>query len=83
MFGTEQCDEIGSTLNPCLTLKENCVYQVSPRNPSRKALLHFIQRDECDKEYTECLHSGVSQSLLQLLIFVPKFAKCFYTRERL
>lgn len=49
MFGTEQCDEIGSTLNPCLTLKENCVYQVSPRNPSRKALLHFIQRDECDK----------------------------------
>lgn len=30
MFGAEQCEEIGSALNPCLMLKENCVYQVSP-----------------------------------------------------
>lgn len=81
MFGAEQCKETGSALNPCLTQKENCVYQVSPR-PAEPCFALFRGMNVI-KIHRMSAQGHLSVTAAASLISVPKFAKCFYTREHL
>lgn len=76
MFGAEQCDKIGSALNPCLTLKENCVYQVSPQ-PTKPCFALFRGMNVL-KIHRMPAQGRLSVTAAVSLISVPK---CFYTHE--
>lgn len=83
MFGAEQCKETGSALNPCLMLKENCVYQVSLQ-PAEPCFALFRGMNVIKKKIHRMPAQGhLSVTAAASLISVPKFAKCFYTREHL